>query len=78
MEELIIKERQTRAKIESAINESNLPAFVLTAICKDMLVQLQQEEQRQFNEAYGIMQKKIKEEQEKKEEKKGDDDNGND
>lgn len=78
MEELIIKERETRGKIAGAINNSNLPAFILIAICKDLLKELEQEEQRQFNIAYETMQKKIKEQKEQEEKEKGDDDNGND
>lgn len=78
MEELILKERETRGKMAGIINESNLPAFILIAIAKDLLKELEQEEQRQFNVAYETMQKKIKAEQEEKEKKKGVDENGND
>lgn len=75
MEELIIKERETRGKMAGIINESNLPAFILLGIAKDLIKELEQEEQRQYNVAYATMQKKIKEEQEQKE--KEDDANGN-
>jgi hypothetical protein len=67
MEELIIKERETRGKIAGVINDSNLPAFILIAICKDVLKELEKEEERQFNVSYEFMQKKIKEEQKQKE-----------
>jgi hypothetical protein len=72
MEELILKEREIRGRLAQIINESNLPAFILLGIAKDLIKELEQEEQRQYNVAYTTMQKKIKKEQEEKEKEKGD------
>ena len=63
MEEIIIKERETRENIVQAINKSNLPAFILKPILKDMLEQIEQLEQQQYNIA---IENKKKKEAEKK------------
>lgn len=67
MEDIIIKERETRENIVKAINESNLPAFILKPILRDMLEQIERLEQQQYEIA---MQNKSKEEKEKEEETK--------
>ena len=51
MEELILKERETRVKLVELINTSNLPAFILKPIFKDMLEQLNNIEAAQYNQA---------------------------
>lgn len=48
MEELILKERETREKIVQTINESGLPAIMLRSIFKDVLEQLNILEQQQY------------------------------
>lgn len=67
MEEIIIKERETRENIVQTINQSNLPAFILKPILRDMLEQIERLEQQQYEIA---MQNKSKEE-EKQTKKKG-------
>lgn len=58
MEDIIIKERETRENIVQVINQSNLPAFILKPILKDMLEQIERLEQQQYEIA---MQNKSKE-----------------
>ncbi len=57
MEEIIIKERETKEKIVELVNNSKLPAFILKPIFKDMYDQLNILEEQQ----YKIAQKTIKE-----------------
>lgn len=63
MEELILKEREIRAKLVELINTSNLPAFIIKPVLKDMIEQLNNIEEAQYNQA-----KAIKEEKSMKEE----------
>lgn len=64
MEELIIKERETREKLVELVNNSQLPAILLKPMFKDMLEQLNIIEETQYNQA-----KELKETTEGKEEK---------
>lgn len=63
MEELILKKKEFEEELVKLINSSNLPAFILKPIIKDLFEQLNVLEQQQFEQA-----KKIKEEKDKEEE----------
>ena len=60
MEELILKERETREKLVEVVNDSKLPAFILKTIIKDLYEQLNQIEQQQYGEALRSKQNKDK------------------
>ena len=51
MEELILKERETREKVVEIINDSGLPAVMLKTIIKELYDQLNVIEQQQYEEA---------------------------
>ena len=51
MEELILKERETREKIVELINSSGLPAIILKPIIKEMYDQISDAEIQQYNQA---------------------------
>ena len=70
MEELIIKENETRQKLVSVINESGLPAFALENMLKDLFEQVQKEKERQLQEAYEVVQQRKEQEKSKKKEEK--------
>ena len=68
MEELIVKEQETREKLVAVINESNLPAFVLEPIVKDLFEQISKLKAEQYETALQHKEeKKAKEEKENKE-----------
>lgn len=69
MEELIIKERQFREDLADVVNNSNLPAFIIKPIVKDLFEQLSMLEQQQ----YEMAQEFIKKNKEVKEEENGQD-----
>lgn len=60
MEEIILMKREFEEKLVKLINESNLPAFILKPIIKDLFEQLNILEQQQLEQA----QKNKKEEKE--------------
>lgn len=64
MEEIILRERETKEKIMNAINESQLPAVLLKSILKEFLEQIVVLEQKQYEKAVEI---KINKEKAKKE-----------
>lgn len=64
MEELIIKERDTREKLVELVNNSQLPAILLKPMFKEMLEQLNIIEENQYIQA-----KELKENTERKEDK---------
>lgn len=51
MEELIIREREFKAKLVELINNSNLPAFIIKPTLKDLFGQVNLLEEQQYNEA---------------------------
>ena len=51
MEELILKERETKEKLIEIINNSNLPAFILKPILKDLFEQTNLIEAQQYEQA---------------------------
>ncbi len=51
MDEIIIKERELRENIVQLINNSNLPAFILKPIFKDIFEQLENIEKEQYETA---------------------------
>lgn len=63
MEELILKKKEFEEELVKLINSSNLPAFILKPVIKDLFEQLNVLEQQQLEQA-----KKIKEEKDKEEE----------
>ena len=67
MEELIFKNREVKENIVSIINNSGLPAFVLKSIIKDCLEQLNELENKEYQEAKQIIE--TKQQEENKEEK---------
>ena len=73
MEELIIKEHETRENLVKLINECGLPAFLLKSMIKEVYEQLEIIAQQQYTQAQEVV-KKIKENNEVKE----DDVNGQD
>lgn len=60
MEEIILKKREFEENLVNLINESNLPAFILKPIIKDLFEQLNMLEQQLLEQA----QKNKKEEKE--------------
>ena len=58
MEDLIIRENETRQKLVNDINESNLPAFALENMLKDILEQVQREKEKQLQQAYAVAEKR--------------------
>lgn len=66
MDELILKERETREKVVELINNSGLPAVMLKPIFKEMYDQISNIEVQQYNQALAN-----KEEKEKKSKKGG-------
>ena len=67
MDELILKERETREKVVELINNSGLPAVMLKPIFKEMYDQISNAEVQQYNQA--LANKEEKEKKSKKEEK---------
>lgn len=61
MDEIILMKREFEEKLVKLINESNLPAFILKPIIKDLFEQLNIVEQQQLEQA----QRNKKEEKEK-------------
>lgn len=61
MEEIILLKKEFEEKIVTLINESNLPAFILKPIIKELFEQLNILEQQQLEQAQKI--KKDKEEE---------------
>ena len=66
MEELIVKEREFKEKLVQVINESQLPAFVIKPILKEMFEQVSVLEQQQYEIACANKEKKEKEEKKSK------------
>lgn len=65
MEEIILKKREFEENLVKLINDSNLPAFILKPVIKDLFEQLNVLEQQQLEQA-----QKNKEEKNKKEKNK--------
>lgn len=51
MEEIILMKREFEENLVKLINESNLPAFILKPIIKDLFEQLNIAEQQQLEQA---------------------------
>lgn len=64
MDELILKERETKEKIVELINNSNLPAVMIRPILEEMLRQISIVEEKQYEQA-------LKSKEQKKDKKKG-------
>lgn len=62
MEEIIIKKREFEEELVKLINDSNLPAFILKPVIKDLFEQLNVLEQQQFEQAQKMKEEKDKEE----------------
>ena len=50
MEELILKEREFKEKMVNVINNSNLPAFIIKPILKELFEQVNLLEEQQYQE----------------------------
>lgn len=61
MEEIILMKKEFEEKLVNLVNESNLPAFILKPIIKELFEQLNILEQQQLEQAQKI--KKDKEEE---------------
>lgn len=62
MEEIILKKKEFEEKLVELINKSELPAFILKPIIKDLFEQLNMLEQQQLEQAQKIKEEKDKEE----------------
>jgi hypothetical protein len=51
MDELILKERETKENLIKLVNECGLPAFILKSMLKDLYEQLNNLEEQQYNQA---------------------------
>ena len=65
MEEIILKERKFREDFVELINSSNLPAFILKPILKEMYDQVSDIEVQQYNQALANKQEKEKKSKER-------------
>lgn len=76
MEEIIIKQRQTRLRLMAVIDEAELPACILTPILKDLYEEIKALEEPQYKLALNIQkenkQKELKKDKPKKESVKND------
>lgn len=63
MEELILKKKEFEEELVKLINSSNLPAFILKPIIKDLFEQLSVLEQQQLEQAQKMKKEKDKEEE---------------
>lgn len=64
MANIILKQQEVKENIANIINTSNLPAFILKSIIKDIYMQLESIEAKQYQEA-------LKEKEEKEKEDNG-------
>ena len=62
MEELILKKKEFEEELVKLINSSNLPAFILKPVIKDLFEQLNVLEQQQLEQAQKMKKEKDKEE----------------
>lgn len=67
MEELIIKEREFRMELVNLVNNSNLPAFIMKSTLKEILQEVTEVANRDYETAVAQMQEKEKEEKEEQE-----------
>ena len=67
MEDLIIRESETRQKLADTINNSNLPAFILEPMIKDIYEQVTKIKEQQYNEAKASLEQKKEKKKEVKE-----------
>ena len=72
MEEIIIKQRETKSKIIGIINEAKIPACMLTPILKDLYEEISSLEEQQYNIALQKQEEKKKKDKPKKESVKND------
>lgn len=64
MEELIIKEREFRMGLVNLVNNSNLPAFIMKSTLKEILQEVTEIANQDYETAVANIQKKEKEEEE--------------
>lgn len=67
MEELIIKEREFRMGLVNLVNNSNLPAFIMKSTLKEILQEVTEIANQDYETAVAQMQGKEKEEKEEQE-----------
>lgn len=68
MEELIIKEREFRMGLVNLVNNSNLPAFIMKSTLKEILQEVTEIANRDYETAIAQMQEKEKEEEKEEQE----------
>ena len=66
MEELIIKEQETREKLVQILNDSKLPACMLEPILKDFYNQIVKEKEQQYQQAKANQEQKKEKKREEK------------
>lgn len=71
MEELIIKEREFRMGLVNLVNNSNLPTFIMKSTLKEILQEVTEIANQDYETAVANIQKK------EKEEEKEENENGN-
>lgn len=64
MEELILKDREVKQRLVEVINDSNLPAFILKPIIKEIYEQLNNLTEQQYQEALKSKQNKLENKEE--------------
>lgn len=67
MEELIIKEKEFRMGLVNLVNNSNLPAFIMKSTLKEILQEVTEIANQDYETALTQMQEKEKEEKEEQE-----------
>ena len=68
MEELIIKEREFRMGLVNLVNNSNLPAFIMKSTIKEILQEVTEIANQDYETAVSQMQEKEKEEEKEEQE----------
>ena len=66
MEELIVKEQETRENLVKVLNESKLPACMLEPILKEMYEQVSKLKEEQYNQAKANLEQKKEKKKEDK------------
>lgn len=61
MNDLILKNREVKEKIIKIINSSNLPAFILRSILKDLFEELELFDNEEYSKALNEKEKDLKE-----------------
>lgn len=68
MDKIILKHRKFKEDLVNLINEAELPAFMLKPIISELLEQLNQLEERQYQQALELQKKELEDKKENGEE----------